>query len=496
MGAGKPKQFTRPPPKKKPQKSSVLESVDDFQDAADYEESAGGKHRVGDPVKSGRAFVRAFDVYDKGLSKHPSSFDLAYNKARLQLEISQHENILEHIGVEMLDWLQLTLESHRYALKLSGDNPDVLFNTAQVLSSLAEGLSGDDRSDEAVPLLHEALELLSSCLSKQEMMYEQHQLDFPDTEEGGVPLDPDEKPAPTEDTDMQDEQSAVVEVPISASDLLDTVHASLSALITLVPLADQPGLQNLGEMAQTLTESKAPDYIKLVPAEEQDRARFSIALDRAGFIAAFANAQFEFQIIELQTYVERLETFNIPGKEADATALNTEAEARTELVLASLDRFGESSDLPAMLCWKQMSLSQDLYTQTTKLSTEDAQERRAETYKAKGDLELLRHRVANVPKADLSDGVRKSAKTLIQNAQTYYKGAVSHAKVSGDKDVEEEAQQRWDLAKTIAAMMYGGDQPAVEPDTLMEALQGCVDEGFVSEQLAQAMMQGSFASGS
>lgn len=398
--------------------------------------------------------------------------------------------------MELLDWLQLTLESHRYALKLSEGNPDVLFNTAQVLTTLAEGLSEDDRSEEAMPLLHEALELLSSCLSRQELMYEQHQLDFPDTEDGGVALDPDEKPTPTQDADMQDEQSAIVEVPISASDLLDTVHASLSALITLVPLVDQPGLQNLGEMAQALTESKAPDYIKLVPTEEQDRARFSISLDRAAFVAAFANAQFEFQIIELQTYLDRLDTFSISGKETDATALNTEAEARTELVLACLDRFGESSDLPAMLCWKQMSLSQDLYTQLTKLTTEDGQERKAETYKAKGDSELLRHRVANIPKADISDSVRNSAKTLIQNAQTYYKGAVSHAKASGDEDVEEEAQQRLELAKAIAALMYSGDQPAAEPDTLMEALQGCVDEGLVSEQLAQAMMQGSFASGS
>lgn len=59
MGSGKPKQFVRPPPKKKPQKVTALESVDDFQEAADFEEAAGGKHRAGDPVKSGRAFVRA-----------------------------------------------------------------------------------------------------------------------------------------------------------------------------------------------------------------------------------------------------------------------------------------------------------------------------------------------------------------------------------------------------------------------------------------------------
>ncbi|EME49204.1 hypothetical protein DOTSEDRAFT_163364 [Dothistroma septosporum NZE10] len=497
MTAGKPKQFTRPPPKKKPPKASLLESVDDFQEAADHEESAGGKHRAGDAVKSARAFVRALEMYDRGLGEHPYSFDLAYNKARLQLEISQQANLVEHIGVSIIDWLQQTLQSHRYALKLNGDNPDILFNAAQVLTLLSEKLSEDDRAEDAVPLLQEALELLSSCLSRQEMMFEQHRLDFPDTEDGGVSLDPeaDETPAPAADVDMAEEQSAVVETPIAASDLLDTVHASLSALTTLVPLAEPSGLQNLGDMAHSLTESKVPDYLRLLPAEEQDRVCFAVALDRATFIAAYANAQFEAQTIELQTYLERLTTFDIPNKDEDAGALCAEAEARTELVLSAIDRFEETADLPVSLCWKQLSLSQDLYSKATKLSSGDTEERRSEVYKSKGDLELLRHRMASIPKAEISDGVRKSAPTLIQNAQTYYKGAVSCAKVSGGEEVEEVAQQRWELAKAIAAFMYGGDG-AGSAETLMEALEECVEEGLVSEQLAQALLNGSASSAS
>jgi hypothetical protein len=443
------------------------------------------------------------EYYDQGLQKHPSNLDLAYNKARLQLEISQQPILIEHIGIPLVDWLQLTLESHRHALRLSEDNPDALFNTAQVLTSLAEELSEDDPSEEAAKPLQEALELLSSCLSRQEMMFEQHRLDFPDTEEGGVPINPEEQhtpapaAAPSADTDM-DEQSATIETPVSANDLLDTVHASLSALTTLVPLADESALQHLGDMSHALTEDKAPRYLALLPAEEQDSARLSVALDRAVFVASYANAQFEAQMIELQTYIERLSAFDVPGKDGDAGMLCADADARIELVLSAIDRFGESSGLPATICWKQLGLSQDLYSKASKLTTEDAADRKAEVYKSKGDLELLRHRIATIQKADLSEVVVRSAKTLIANAQTFYKGAVQHAKLTDDEDVEEAAQQRGLIAREIAALLYGGPSQSESDDAggndLMEILEGCVDEGLVSQSLAGAIMQSDGAS--
>ncbi|KAI5370845.1 putative tetratricopeptide-like helical domain superfamily [Septoria linicola] len=497
MGS-KPKQFTRPPPKKKPPKAAALVSADDYQEAADFEEAAGGKHRAGDAVKSARAFVRALELYDTGVGKHPKDFDLAYNKARLELEISQQPAILEHIGVEAPEWLERTLASHQHALQLNEQNADILFNTAQVLTSLAEQLTEDDREDEAVPFLQKALEHLSSCLSRQEMMYEQHKLDFPDQEDGGVALEQSEaseKPAPSSDVNMSEQQSAIVETPVSPNDLLDTVYASLSALTTLAPLSDEPALQTLGDLARQLTESKAPNYISLLPLGEQDRARISTAVSRASFVAAYASAQFSIRLIELQTYIERLNAFDIPGKEGDADALVAEAEARTELVMSTIDRFGESPDIPATLCWKELTTSQDLYSKATKLTTESAQESKAEVYKSKGDLEILRHRLIHIPKTDLSDSTRKSAETLIKNAQTFYKGAVNLAKADGDEDVEEESKQRLGVAKEIAALMYGGEK-LVADETLMEALESCVEEGLVSQQLAEAIFEGQSASGS
>ena len=200
-------------------------------------------------------------------------------------------------------------------------------------------------------------------------------------------------------------------------------------------------------------------------------------------------------MIELQTYVERLNAFDIPGKDTDADALVAEAEARTELVMSTIDRFGESPDLPATLAWKELTTSQDLYTKATKLTTESAQESKAEVYKSKGDLEILRHRLILIPKTDLSESTRNSAQTLIKNAQTYYKGAVSHAKANGDQDIEEEAKQRLQIAKAIAALMYGGEAPKSNED-LMEALESCVEEGIIGQQLAEAIFGVQAGSGS
>jgi hypothetical protein len=44
------------------------------------QEEGGEKWRAGDVVKAMRFFMRAIEIYDNGLAKHPNSFDLTYNK--------------------------------------------------------------------------------------------------------------------------------------------------------------------------------------------------------------------------------------------------------------------------------------------------------------------------------------------------------------------------------------------------------------------------------
>lgn len=494
---GKPKQsaYTRPPKKSK-HKPSQPETADEFQQAADREEDTGSKWRAGDSAKSGRAFVRALDIYDKAIKRHPTNFDLAYNKARLLLEITQQPSLVDHIGLPLIDLLSQTLEAHRYALRLNEENPDVLFNTSQVLTSLAEQLSEAGQPHHAVPLLQESLELLSSCLSRQEMLLEQQQQDFEDMDEGGVQLDPDEQPASTGSSDVS-EQIATVETPVSATDLLDTVHASLSSLTTLIPMVEQTALQTYGDMAQALTEKRAPSYVSLLPSDLQDAARFTIALDRAIFIAAFADAQYSFMALELDTYLQQLSAFDIPGKEQSAHALSAEAEARTEFALSAIETFQGSPDFPAQLLWKQISTAQDLYTIATKLDTDEAKERKAHVYESKGNIELLRHRLASTPGTPLGESVQRSARTLVQNAQTYYKGAAQLARADEDSELEVKAKQRWLIATDIAAAMYGVEAKEAPFDgnsehargDLVQAIGEVVDEGLVEMSLGEEIMK-------
>ena len=476
----KGKQFARPG---KAPKAKAIEpqTPDEFQEAADKEEETGGKWRAGDPAKSGRAFLRALEVYDKGLKKFATNFDLAYNKARLELELTQSPEIVDKLGLDLVALLRQTLDSHRVALALDAENIDVRFNASQVLTSLAEVLSEseDGEDEEAVKCLHESLEMLEGCLARQEMAIEQQKAEFPSSseegaeeeEDGGVPVEGAAEPkketaekadeeADSEDWEEDQEQSAVIMNPVTGSDLLDTVHASLSALTTLIPLVGESALSNLGDMAHAFTDNKAPNYIALLPEDEQDAAKLEVGLARASFIAAYADAQYAARLIEFKTYIERLQAFDIPGKDADAHALITEAQARSEAVLSALDQGDTSSEFPASDCWKQLSITQDRLTKASKLTTDDAKECKAEVYQAKGDAELLRYRLACMPGSTLSESVRNSGLTLLSNAFTFYKGASNHAKALGEIEVGEKSKRRMALIHVMATVVSKSDGPS------------------------------------
>ena len=266
--------------------------------------------------------------------------------------------------------------------------------------------------------------------------------------------------ADSEDWEEDQEQSAVIMNPVTGSDLLDTVHASLSALTTLIPLVGESALSNLGDMAHAFTDNKAPNYIALLPEDEQDAAKLEVGLARASFIAAYADAQYAARLIEFKTYIERLQAFDIPGKDADAHALITEAQARSEAVLSALDQGDTSSEFPASDCWKQLSITQDRLTKASKLTTDDAKECKAEVYQAKGDAELLRYRLACMPGSTLSESVRNSGLTLLSNAFTFYKGASNHAKALGEIEVGEKSKRRMALIHVMATVVSKSDGPS------------------------------------
>lgn len=122
----KPKQFLKDNKKKSKNAVPAPATADEYLAAGVDFEEAGEKWRAGDAAKSTRFFVRAIENYDEALKRFPGSFDLAYNKARVQYELTQHPRLASQLPGSVLELLKIALESSRVALNLKQDNCDVL----------------------------------------------------------------------------------------------------------------------------------------------------------------------------------------------------------------------------------------------------------------------------------------------------------------------------------------------------------------------------------
>ncbi|KAG9839531.1 hypothetical protein KCU98_g9698, partial [Aureobasidium melanogenum] len=459
----KPKEFLKKPKLPKQQKKQkILVTADDFQEAADAEEETGGKWRAGDPAKSCRAFVRAIEIYNNGLQRHPKDADLAYNKARLEFELSQQPTLVAKLPIPLLDFLQQALTSHRYALQLNAESADVLFNTAQVMITIAEYVTEAgifSAQADSVALLREALELLSACFTRQEMLVEEQNANSIEAE-GGVPVEQEAPPAePTasssraaEDAESEGEEEGEyvsVQAYITPSDLLDTARSSLTALTLLITLEDPSNVSPLAKMGIILVEDKIPQYLSQIEAEERAQEEPEVALERAEFHAALTVADLKLGTATANDSLSRLQqAFESLGITTNVAVMCTYADSLVELTTTA-QNFSASS--AATTCWSTLSKAQDLYAAAVKINDAEAKARKARVYESRGGVELLRFNLATTPAAGLSAAIQKSAPTLIKNAQTYYRGAMNLFRAEGDV----EAAAKVEVRGLIAAMLEG-----------------------------------------
>lgn len=269
---------------KKAQKSAEPETEIDFLEMADEQEKGGSKWRAGDAVKATRFFARALDIYNTGLERYPDSFDLAYNKAHLTFQLFQDERISPNLG-DRVQVLEGALEAHRYALRLNEDNPDILFNTAQVLTSLAEesgDVSDHSQKENVVQLLQEAVELFSSCLDRQEMLLYEFQHSLEGTNSPTANAAPSSASASaTSPPASSGVQWATVEEPVTSAVILDTAIAMLACLEGLLAAsvpAESSALAAISEIASPLIHTKIPSFVSLIPESALEEAREAIHL--------------------------------------------------------------------------------------------------------------------------------------------------------------------------------------------------------------------------
>lgn len=404
-----------------------------------------------------------------------------------------------------MEVLQIALQSHREALHLDQDNADALFNTAQVLTSLAEAITEGkhpsvQQIQDALRFLREALELFQRCLVLQELKYTESQeqirmMEAGDFGDGGGAEEPPHEAAaaaaaaaaPTTDEPPQEQWAAVIE-PVTKNTLVDTAVAQLETLTTLCNLLTfDPGNNGLAwveEYSSDLLKTKIPAYL-----EGSDR-QYEASLARAKFVSALTEVLYRSGRIDIETYQRELSgvfglDLNLSG---DPAGLCSKAEALMNFNSAiaetprSYDDRAFSRSL--ILRWQSLSSALDALTAASKLPNA---ENLPKIHLARGDAEMYRWRLGSDPWNYAM--ARDNAATLLRNAQTYYRGAAALARRDGAAEEERDGS-----CKEAISAALGGERGKLEQlrssaaKDLLAVAEDMVEDGLVAPADMQAVL--------
>ncbi|KAJ4383883.1 hypothetical protein N0V86_000726 [Didymella sp. IMI 355093] len=542
----KRKDFLKPKPKGK-LKAPEPQTENDFLEAADEHEQAAGKWRAGDAAKATRFFNRAIDSYNEGLKRHPQSFDLAYNKANLEYSLTEDERILPHLGSRTA-LLEETLNSHRHAISLNPSNTDILFNTAQVLTSLAEaGLEDGTQEAAKTParnLLEEAVDVFTGCLQKQQQEYEQMQTEIAKAQASGEYQEAwdDDRPQPSEPKEQDDADSegpgewATVEEPVTPTTILETCTAQLGALITLLGLYTPEDLPSIEKKAQdgllTATET-IPALISIIDAspdsdsEDEPEAGPTLSIGQSTSAdeaetspkedAVLAAVNFQVSIAEAMyrsgrststQYAQQIEqTFAALLKESQGTnkpglayvnIRSSYADALIDLSSSIADSLQYDPTSPTFagdleIQWTALSQAQKTLTELSSapLSSMLSASRLGDIFLARGDTELFRFRIATTP--DVKAAWANSKAVVVANAGVFYRGARSYAQNAGAAQTRATADAKAIVAEILKEVSSGsGTRKETwkgRSNDVAAVLGQMVEEGIVTEENAQGLLE-------
>ncbi|EPQ65589.1 Bgt-4250 [Blumeria graminis f. sp. tritici] len=466
-----------PTKKKSKHKAIVPSTIDEYLAAGVEFEEAGEKWRCGDVEKSIRFFMRALNCYSEALTKFPSAFDLAYNKARLQYELTQHPKIIEKIPGTLNELLKTSLEYSRYALALKSDSPDILF--------IVEDLDGNNESCDTDPvkLLEEALVLFQKCLHIQEnMIHEQKiyaaEIEGSDSsmdknnEEGGVSI-ATTIPTPTsKDLDQCGDRWARVVEPVTQDTLLDTVLASIETLTSLSQLINPQNSEALfivQKYASSIT-SKLEDFLT-------NKGRISEALiTRASFQCAFATAQFRCSHIDLSTFSRvTSNAYSDIDLSASPRGLCECAESFISYNTSLRQKASDHNDEILHMRWKALTWASEHLTAASKLSTAENIER---IHLTRGDVELLRYQLGQV---EGGISIAKASSTvLLRNAGKFYRGSASLARNKGMQRVAAEAALKATIVLGLVGELGGLEQADNFDSLTLTMIEEAIEDGLVT----------------
>ncbi|KAH7402707.1 hypothetical protein BKA66DRAFT_7145 [Pyrenochaeta sp. MPI-SDFR-AT-0127] len=548
--APKKRDFLKPKPKGKA-KAQEPQSENDFLEAADEFEQAAGKWRAGDAAKATRFFNRAIDTYNEGLKRYPRSFDLAYNKANLEYSITEDERIVSQLGNKTA-LLNETLNSHRFAISLNPTNADILFNAAQVLTSLAEAQleAGTQEAGriEAKPLLEEAADIFTKCLESQQQEYAQMQAEIAKAQASGEYREAweGERQQPAEgqsedvDTDSISSEApgdwATVEEPLTPESILETCTAQLSALTTLLGLYDptvdlssiekraQDGLETAetrlpalieliekSPVAQRIPEQEAGPTLSIGSASATEEAttttKDDAILAAANFQASIAEMTYRSGRSTSTEYAQNVESiFSNLTKAAGGMAspelavINAQsnyADALMDLASALADGSQYTASMPTFstdleLQWTALTQAQTLLTQLSSAPYTSllSSSRLADIFLARGDTDLFRFRISLFEIA--KPAWAKSRPTLVSNAGVFYRGARTYAEKSGAAEVRKTGNAKAIVAEILKEVASGSGATKESwkgtSADVARVLEQMVEEGIVGRENVEGVL--------
>ena len=400
------------------------------------------------------------------------------------MAITQHPGLLQ---IPIQQQLSVALESHRSALRLNPQNGDVIFNTAQVLTAIADTIKEPrQQSIEEGSLLEESVELFQRCLDIQEAALRRQMDNYLSTTHQAVSsvvqLEPNSsftviKASNEEEEEEEEEEEdwAAIEEPITISTLTDTCVALFDALTALCRAASVRKPSTLQDIEDV--HRRARKKLELLPGDVTGETKVNLLVCEAKLKSALLEAAFEIGTIHLRSWDDGLrESFAQLESSANAPALCAYAEALMDLAITADGMSGMS-----LMRYNRVS-------KALKLLGNAAQSAEApdltNIHALRGDAELLRHKISfqsDLPANLTAPAVRY---TLLENAGKFYKGAVTVSKASGEATqvfLVKEAIVACFMYESLTPLVEGGPRSASR-SAIAEILQEMLDESLIAQE--------------
>lgn len=416
----------------------------------------------------------------------------------MQLEIATHPILVGQLPRPLQDVLEEALLSHRYTLRLDPDNADALFNTAQVLTAIAEETATDEDDDQseakALKVLREALELQSTCLGVQERKYqefleqERHAIEQEEAA-GHQATEAVGSRGDSESGDVDEGEWFTVVEPVTQDTLLDTALAQLGTITTLCSILNTSPEQASAHLSWA--EELSTSLLQKLQAfsQEQPERLQEIALARGNLLSEMLEAGYRSGKTDAETYKrERDAAFAVGELALETSVESLTANARSLLAWNSAlaDAVNGDAEAHATLRWNVLTASISNLKSASAIRG-ISQDDLATTHLLRGDASLYLCAMASPPISHPT--AVHSATQNAKSAEVYYRNA---SRLTPDQEERDVAVLKSAVAQYLQTYSQGDAQGDISPlldasprgqQWAIQQLEDMVAENLVSQAL-------------